>query len=262
MEITNNQNTTYSPIIEKQIELYKEYGITDYTIVDDKITIHSTVNLYDFKTIDVDTFKNVTINGNLYLNSLTTADVGLFNGLNLNGSLDLNSLTKAEVGSFNGVNLNGYLYLDSLPSKLRAEIRNNIPKLTKGYNKERGYCFFDGILRKVISVKQLGEYTIYLTPFEYVVQKGEYTAHAKTIEKGIEDISFKILAKEYKENLTLDTILNKDLYRAITGACELGTNNWIKQNNIQVEEISVRELIPLLEKTNAYGLNKIKNLVK
>jgi len=57
-------------------------------------------------------------------------------------------------------------------------------------------------------------------------------------------------------------MLNKHIYRLITGACELGCNDWIRNNNIQVEEISVRDLIPLLEKTNAYGVEKIKNLVK
>jgi len=155
-----------------------------------------------------------------------------------------------------------YIYLNSLFKDYRLKLINDENKLTEGYNKERGYCYFDGILRKVISVKTIGEYTIYLTPFDYVVQKGEFTAHAESIENGISDINYKILAKEYKEKLTLDTILNKELYRLITGACELGTDNWIKNNNIQVEEISVRELIPLLEKTKAYGLDQIKSVIK
>jgi len=297
--------TTYTPLIKKQIKLYKKYGITNYTIVNNKITINSSVHL-DLTTIDVDTFKNVTIKGYLSLVNLTKAKVGSFNGLTIHGSLYLNSLTKADVGLFDGlnvmnglvlrslikandglfnglylndilsldsltitkidtfknININGWLHLDSLSYHLRRNIYANFHKILDGYNKERGYCYFDGILRKVVSVKQLGEYTIYLTPFDYVVQKGDYTAHARTIEEGISDVSLKILAEEYQENLTLDTKLNKQLYRLITGACELGTNNWINKNNIQVEEISVKELIPLLEKTNAYGLNKIKSLVK
>ena len=335
--------TTYTPLIEKQIKLYKKYGITDYTIVNNKITINSSVYLYD-ESIDVDTFKNVYINGNLvlvnltnadvgmfdgtyiygYLNlssldetkagvfkglvvydwielsslfkaevgtfdglningglsleSLTNAEVGLFIGLNLNGYLDLSSLTKVDDGLFNGLNLNGSLTLNSVLTE-KLDLLNGInhngklyinyksiksvnTKLTDGYNKKRGYCYFDGILRSVLSVKTIGEYKIYLTPFDYVVQKGDYTAHAESIEKGISDVNFKILAIQYQENLTLDTMLNKHIYRLITGACELGCNDWIRNNNIQVEEISVRDLIPLLEKTNAYGVEKIKNLVK
>ena len=61
------------------------------------------------------------------------------------------------------------------------------------------------------------------------------------------------------------------LYRTITGACDNGVQNWLRTNNIPfkvidnetIEEkpITAEELLPLLEKTEAYGLNKIKSLI-
>jgi len=50
-------------------------------------------------------------------------------------------------------------------------------------------------------------------------------------------------------------------YRAITGACKLGIANWMKQNGIAADEMRVSELLPMLEKTNAYGLDKLKSLI-
>lgn len=49
-------------------------------------------------------------------------------------------------------------------------------------------------------------------------------------------------------------------YRLLTGACEFGVREWMKDNKID-EGITAKELLPILERTNAYGLDKFKKLI-
>ena len=131
-----------------------------------------------------------------------------------------------------------------------------------GYNEELSNCYYDGVLSKVLSVKKIGEYTIYKTPFEYVVVSGEYSAHSKTIKKGIEDISFKKVAEKLKKEPILEnTIITKQYYRIVTGACELGVEQFCKQNRLEsFDSITAKELLPILQKNNAYGFERFKEL--
>jgi hypothetical protein len=82
----------------------------------------------------------------------------------------------------------------------KAKIRSNVKQLKSGYNKNGGYCFFDGILSKVNKISKKINYTIYSLPIGYVIKKGKYTAHAKTVKKAIIDVEFKILSEKLKKN--------------------------------------------------------------
>jgi hypothetical protein len=283
-----------TPLIKKQIKLFEEYGITNYVIENDKIvingnlnlesltevhkdlfrglTINGWLNLYSLKDAHKDLFKGLTINGDLNLNSLKDAHKDLFKGLTINGSLYLQSLKEAHEDLFKGLTTNSWIYFNPLTIKQRKFLMKNVTPLKIGYNKERCYCYFDGILSKVLSVTTKLGYTIYTTPFEYIVQKGKYTAHAKTPKKGIEDLNFKIFVKNLKNKyIQKDTLMTVKLYRTITGACDNGVQNWLRTNNIPfkvidnetIEEnpITAEELLPLLEETKAYGLEKIKTLI-
>ena len=97
----------------------------------------------------------------------------------------------------------------------------------------------------------------------YVALKDGFSAHGSTVKKAISDLQFKIQSEKLRnEPLTMDTVMTDNHYRLVTGACELGVKEWKKQNHVNVSEITLRELLPLLEKTNAYGLSKIKSLIK
>ena len=64
-------------------------------------------------------------------------------------------------------------------------------------------------------------------------------------------------------------------YRAITGACRFGCESWLKQNNIAYKWVGIGDnavpvedkpikavdLLPILEKSNAYGVEKFKSLI-
>ena len=198
------------------------------------------------------------------LKQLEFTDYSVENGkITINGNLGLNGLKELPEKALQDVSINGNLWLDGLKYEEIIKHRKSIKKLQVGYNKKQGYCFFDGILSKVVSVHTRKEYTIYKTPFEFIAQKGDYTAHGKTIKKAIQDVEFKVIAEKLKhEPINADTIINTNYYRIVTGACEQGCIQWKKANNLEeVEEIRADKLLELLEKTNAYGLDRFKQLI-
>jgi len=214
--------------MKKEIELLKKYGITNYTIKSNTITINGSLDLFSLTTADKDFLKGTTINGYLDLSSLTTADKDL--------------------------------------------IRTNIKQIKEGYNKRKGYCFFDGILLKVLSVSTKRGYTIYRTTFGFVVKRGKYTAHGNTVKKSIQDLEFKIISEKLKkEPIKGDTELTVKYYRLLTGACDSGCRSWMQNNKIpfkvvgdetvELKPMRAKELLPILEKSNAYGLEKFKELI-
>jgi hypothetical protein len=96
----------------------------------------------------------------------------------------------------------------------------------------------------------------------FLAKKDSFYAHGKTIDKAIDDLKFKIISEKIKkEPINKDTVITRQYYRVITGACELGVDEWMKRNNITKEEITAEELLPILEKTNAYGFDRFKKLV-
>lgn len=73
-------------------------------------------------------------------------------------------------------------------------------------------------------------------------------------------------------DLYLDSVKTLPQYIAITGAYELGCKDFMDENNIpykyedgrltEDKPIKAKDLLPLLEKSNAYGLDKFKELIK
>jgi len=135
----------------------------------------------------------------------------------------LGSLTSVDKDFLKETTINGSLYLSSLTSVDRLIIEENVNQLEVGYDKERSYCYFDGILSKVLSIKQTKGYIIYTTPFGFIAQKEDKaeTAHGNTVKKAIGDLEFKFVAEKLKkEPIKKDTIITDMYYRLITGACE------------------------------------------
>jgi hypothetical protein len=296
--------------LEKQIEFLKKYGITNYTITDNIITVNGSVYLSSLTSVPEGFLSNVVINGNLYLRSLTSIpdkhflkntvingsldlrsltsipDKHFLSNTVINGSLDLYSLTSVPKDFLNNTVINGSLYLESLnkvPNKdflnntvingnlyLRSLtnnnkqlLLNNVKQLQVGYNEEKKYCYFDDILSKVITITERKGYVIYTTPSGYITQKDNFTAHGKTVKKSIEDLEFKIIAEKLKKDpIHADTVFTVQYYRTLTGACEYGCRQWLTANNMEdIDSILAKDLLPILEKTNAYGLDKFKQLI-
>jgi hypothetical protein len=225
---------------------------------------------------------NPTVGGDLDLGSVTSLPDG-FNPT-VGGYLDLGSVTSLPDG-FNPT-VGGYLYLGSVTSlpdgfnptvggdliwaggrkRIGANVQRPEIELTWQNGK---YKKVDGIFCEmmhphphtvagfeVFKLKRVNR-----NEYLFLAKQGSKYAHGKTIEKAVEDLRFKIVAEKLKkEPINKDTIITRNHYRVITGACEFGVNEWMKKNNVTKEEITAEELIPILEKTNAYGLERFKKL--
>lgn len=85
-------------------------------------------------------------------------------------------------------------------------------------------------------------------------------------------MNFKFIAEKLKSApINKDTLFTVKYYRTVTGACDFGCRTWMKNNNIPFDviedktvektPIKAKELLVLLEKSNAYGLDKFKKLL-
>ena len=184
------------------------------------------------------------------------------------GYVHLSSLTSVPEGvKFeNG----GYVYLPnltSMPEGVKFENGGSV-YLESLTSMPEGIKVVDSYGMKVNSTKKVKGFTIYDCNFlgrgdhSYVAEKEGFTAHGETIKKAIEDVQFKIMSEKLqKEPINADTMIDVNRYRIVTGACEMGVESWVKDNNMTNESYRADELLKVLEKTNAYGLSKFKELV-
>ena len=116
----------------------------------------------------------------------------------------------------------------------------------------------DGETFCIYSAKKIGKPDTF-----FIVGNGKYYAHAESINKGVEDVRFKIVAEKLKhEPINADTMITRAHYRAITGACDLGTESWIKENGLgDKQEMRADELLPILKRTKPYGFERFKQLI-
>ena len=98
----------------------------------------------------------------------------------------------------------------------------------------------------------------------FIAVEGKLSAHGKTLKDAIADLTFKKvkdtdtskIIKQIKEKGTV----TRAEYRAITGACQLGTEKFCQNHNIQdLEEIELTELRKIL--VNDYGAEKFWGLI-
>ena len=107
----------------------------------------------------------------------------------------------------------------------------------------------------------------------YVAEKDGFFAHGISVKKSIQDLQFKIVAEKLKNDpIYPDTLLTVKYYRTVTGACDAGCREWMKNHKIayrvegdetiELNPIKAADLLPILEKSNAYGFQKFKSLLK
>ena len=179
------------------------------------------------------------INGHLYLSSLTAIPDG-FNPT-VGGDLDLNGL---------------WVESKNKPTKKIITSKNKLLFWQDGKYVSADLMFTEVLSKKgnVYRVRKVHSQKEF-----YLVTNGEFHAHGETAEKAKEDFRFKLMADKLKnEPINADTIVSIKHFRLVTGACEFGTKSWLDQNNIKVDAMKASDLLPLLEKTNAFGLEKFK----
>ena len=207
---------------------------------------------------------NLTVGRGLYLNSLTLIPKG-FNPT-VGDGLDLCSLISIPEG-FNPI-VGGYLDLSSLISfpnnwNIDDYMNKKLPLISFQDGK---YINVDGIFTEVLSkrgnvykVKKLNGVKEF-----FVVGDGDGNfAHGNTIKEAKEDLIFKITNRSIEDfkDLSLKSVLSfKDAvgcYRVVTGACSFGTKDFVKTNNIEERNYSIKEIIKLTE--GQFGNERFKN---
>ena len=235
-------------------KIIKEYGnYNEVTEEDGKITVGGRLDLRNTKITELP--DNLTVGGGLDLSNTNITE--LPDNLTVGDWLDLSNTNITELPD--NLMVNGSVY------GFNGDEVVSIKKVLRGYNKELKYIYFDGILwGNVKSVKKKENITIYKTPLGYCVVENELSAHGKTLKEAMEDLTFKKLkdvdvskiVKEIKEKGKV----NRLQYRAITGACRMGTEGFCKQHNIEsLEEIKLEELRKIL--VNDYGAEKFWRLI-
>ena len=198
---------------------------------------------------------NLIVGGGLDLGNTRIAE--LPDNLTVGGSLDLRNTNITE--------LPGNLMVEGSIYEFNGDKISSVKKVLRGYNKERKYIFLDGILwGNVKSVKKVDNITIYKTPLGYCVVENELSAHGKTLKQAMEDLTFKKLkdvdVTEIVKEIKRTGKVNRLQYRAITGACRFGTEQFCKQHCIEnLEEISLEELRKIL--VNDYGAERFWELI-
>lgn len=97
--------------------------------------------------------------------------------------------------------------------------------------------------------------------YGFIASKDGYNYHAKTIKESVSGIMKKINRFSTPEKITLETKITRRLYHIITGACYEGIDDFLEKANILVKSMTVENLLPILEKHNAYGLNVLKKII-
>ena len=135
----------------------------------------------------------------------------------------------------------------------------------------KGYVFLDGILTKSISIRTKDGVNIYRTQklynvdIIYVAREGLTAAHGRTIKEALEELRFKTASKDVEQYRGMAKTTKHTpkewavIYRAITGACKWGTENFIAGKGNLKKHYTLSEI--LTQTDGSFGHDKFKEVV-
>ena len=209
---------------------------------------------------------DLSIYSNCELKAEALTSVG--GNLSIYSNCELKALT--SVGGYLFIYSNVKLNIKCL-QKINYKVFDNVVYLVESEKTSKGIKIYTGgNITSIIDCKPIIEKM-------FVAEKGEFVAHGLTIKKSIQDLQFKIISETLKkEPIKADTLFTVKYYRLLTGACDIGCRGWMQANNIpfkilnqgtnneetvEIKPITAKELLPLLEKSNAWGFEKFKSLI-
>ena len=144
-------------------------------------------------------------------------------------------------------------------------LNDGITFLSESERTSKGIRIYKGLTEIHIENKKVVGKTTYL------VEKEGFSSHGTTLKKAIGDLLFKIVSEKLKnEPINEDTEITVKHYRLITGACDFGCRDFMERNGIPYEVVDdntvekkpilAKELLPMLEKLDSYGLQRFKEL--
>jgi len=127
--------------------------------------------------------------------------------------------------------------------------------------------FTDGIMLRVISVKGNVKKCKDNNGNEiYIVSEGDISAHGKTIKQARDDLAFKMMSRDVSQfkKMPLKTVKTVSewalVYRAITGACQTGTQYFIEKQGKLKDSYTLKEILTITK--GAYGAERFAEVVK
>lgn len=210
-----------------------------------------------------------------FCNKINITENQFYGKATVGGSLGLDGLTSIPEG-FNPT-VGGSLGLKNGFSNKKKKPTEPIitPKNKLLFWQNGKYVSADRILTEVISKKGniYKVRKIHSSKEFYLVTDGKIHAHGDSIKSASEDFKFKIISEKLKnEPITEETEITVLHYRTVTGACEFGCRDFMDKNNIPYEiindkvveknKIKAKDLLPMLEKSNAYGFERFKSLIQ
>ncbi len=140
---------------------------------------------------------------------------------------------------------------------------------------KREFQTIDDVTTIISSQKKLGEMTIKkglifgggeLSKLDktFIVSKGKFNAHGKSLREAIDDCNFKFLQESQDASQLIASIkksgrVTKNDYRLLTGACKQGTERFLSWNGIEVDSLPISEVIDLTR--NQYGGDRFSQLM-
>ena len=230
---------------------YLDLRGTNITALPDNLTVGGYLDLRGTNITALP--DNLTVGGSLYLRG--TNITALPDNLTVGGSLDLE-----------GTNIKKPKKLKRPDSDFKIKYRAYVESKLTWHNGK--YRVIDGIFCEVLKTcLNIIKAKIENNKIIYIFTKDGISAHGKTIKQAYRDWLFKQSDRDCSqyENLAPDTI--KDLaywvvcYRNITGACSLGTENFIENNEeFFKKDRSLKEIIQITK--GQYGHNTFKEFFK
>jgi hypothetical protein len=204
-----------------------------------------------------------TVGGSLDLRGLTSIPEGF--SPTVGGSLYLRGLTSIPEGF--SPTVGGSLYLSGLTSTQKYKL---LPENYIFSWQNEKYVKIDGIFAEVIckkknvyKLKKIGGKIIF-----YCVSDGFGNwSHGSTIKEAKEDLIYKITNKNKNDylELTLDSAISFEdaikCYRVVTGSCQFGVKDFIKNRLCDVKKgYKISEIIELTQ--GEYGHNAFSSFFK
>ena len=206
---------------------------------------------------------NLTIGGYICLNNTKIKE--LPNNLTVNGDMYISNTTITKFPD--NLKVHGHIFMNdefyNINNNFLREDRNHAIFWERDgvrYIKADGiFSVIDSHHGNVYKVHKLGQENKQL----YLITDGEdHWSHGDTLEEAKDDLIYKISDRDTSEykNLTLNDTLSYEeaiaAYRTITGACSVGTKDFIENSlpSPHKEEYTIKEIIDLT--TGRYGNEK------
>jgi len=196
-------------------------------------------------------------------NALTSFEAPVLAQIGSDNFYECNALTSfeapvlAQIGSYNFYECNALKSVKFGQLSFNVKSVDGLLTIIEKSKTSKGIHIHTGFIFITMNNGDISKKETFLT------EKEGFFAHGETVKKSIGDLNFKIVVERLKNDpIYEDTVITDMYYRTVTGACEQGVKNWREQNNITVDKITAKELLPILEKSNAYGVEKFRKLVK